>query len=99
MSETDLVTQTRRLLLFNGIWCERNNTGGWGRTRYGLGKGGPDLVAVDQGRAFALEAKAEGGIQSADQKDWAIGWKRAGGFYTVFHVPLEALLFIKDLRG
>lgn len=83
--ETGIVSDALKLLNYlHGVTAYRNNTGGWGRVRYGLGKGSPDIVACILGQFVAFEAKTKDGKVSADQLVWAEAFRMSGGQYFVF---------------
>jgi hypothetical protein len=81
----------------------RNNTGGTrtaggGFLRFGLGKGGADIVGVAYGRPIALEVKREGESQTAEQRRWQSDFEAAGGVYAVVRSPDEARSVIEAIR-
>lgn len=71
----------------------RNNTGfdADAKVRYGLGRGGPDLVAIARGRFLGLEVKAPGGRLSDDQKLWHAAARRHGALIAVVQTVDEAV--------
>ena len=78
------------------IWHRRNNTGRarGGKLAIGLGLGGPDILALHNGRPIALEVKSATGKQSADQEQWELEWVTAGGEYFVVRSVAEALAVV-----
>jgi len=83
--ETDFMQSLFDALTKCGILVWRNNTGvaKWdngARTRYGIGKGGADLVGCVGGAFFGIETKAKTG-QSPAQVAWQRAVEQAGGLY------------------
>ncbi len=77
----------------------RNNTGFdlERKVRYGLGKGGADLVGVlPSGRAFAIESKLGSGKLSPGQRAWWAGFKLWGGLGGVAGSLIQAFLLLDD---
>lgn len=64
--------------------------------RFGL-PGSGDILGVARGKAFSLEAKAEGGRLEASQPKFQAAWERAGGAYGVFRSAEEAVTFVRRL--
>lgn len=79
----------------------RNNTGGWGRLRYGLGKGGADIIVCvgPTGRFLALEAKARGEVMSDDQLKWAAEVERRNGVYRLVYEVQDAWKAVAEVRN
>ena len=85
----------------HSVWY-RNNTGAmmsvsgtW--VKYGLGTGGADIIGVVNGRAVALEVKADSGRQTGYQKVWQSHWQGAGGIYVVVRSAREAVQVVERL--
>lgn len=98
-SESELMASILRVL---SSWCrfvERNNTGRRGGLSFGLGRGGADIIVLDQGVAIGLEVKAaKGGVVSDAQLAWRERWVHAGGKYFVVRSVQQALQVIEDNR-
>lgn len=82
----------------------RNNTGAAQTAdgfflRFGLGKGGADLVGLQRGtgRAVAFEVKTATGRVSEDQRRWGVVFEKFGGFYRVVRSPEEAIACLEQL--
>lgn len=81
----------------------RNNTGvaeiHGAFVRFGLGKGGADLVGLHRGtgRAVAFEVKTATGRVSEDQRRWGSVFEKFGGFYRVVRSPEEAIACLEQL--
>ena len=91
------------LLRDRRVHVTRNNTGMaevHGQfIRFGLGKGGADLVGMQRGsgRAVAFEVKTATGRVSDDQKKWGAKFTALGGFYRVVRSPEEAIACLEQL--
>ncbi len=83
------LAETHRVVLW------RNSTGAdiVKGVRYGIGKGGADLVGLlrGSGRFVAFEVKTATGRQSPEQRAWADAVRGAGGFYALVRSADEAL--------
>ena len=88
----DALSLTRQCLLW------RLNTGGYGRLRWGLGLGGPDLIGIlrPTGRGFALEVKTQTGKMSPAQHAWHRAWTSAGGYVACVRSVEEAMHSLKE---
>ena len=96
MRETAIMAAIRKAVNTDGrVRLVRNNTGQdqQTRVRYGLGKGGADLVGIlrGPGRVVALEVKTPVGRLSTEQRLWLASVRRFGGFAAVAHDVPEAL--------
>ena len=71
-----------------------NNESGVARhpqfVRYGVGKGGADLIGLTNGRFVALEVKTGAARLSAEQKLFRDLIERHGGFYAVVRNTTDA---------
>ena len=99
MSETNILIAIHDAIALTGkclLW--RNNTGQYGRVRFGLGVGGADLVGLvrPHGRWFALEVKTPSGRLSKAQKNWARAVTDAGGFVACVRSVDEALMALEE---
>lgn len=97
-NETQRLMDIREGLTKTGQWRGwRNNTGQVGRIRFGLGRGGADLIGIliGSGRFCAFEIKSDTGRQEPDQKLWGDAVRAAGGFYAVVRSVREALAALK----
>ena len=84
-----------RLGALEGVYAWRANTGGAqtmsGRSvRFGV-KGQADVMAIVNGRFFAVEVKSDIGKPTKDQLEWGKRVKAAGGKYIVARTLMEAL--------
>jgi hypothetical protein len=59
--------------------------------KYGLGVGSADVIVCHEGSFIALEFKAPGGAQSAEQRTWHSWVARAGGAYAIVRSVSEAI--------
>ena len=57
-----------------------------------VGRGAPDMVVGYKHKTFLLEAKADKGYLTSEQKDWHASWR--GRSVMVVRTPQEALLAI-----
>lgn len=99
MSETNILIAIHDAIALTGkclLW--RNNTGGRGRLRFGLGVGGADLVGMIKGpgRWFALEVKTASGRMSKVQKNWHKAVLDGGGYVACVRSVDEALAALKE---
>lgn len=86
-----------------GVRVVRNTTGfdERARARYGLGKGGADLVGIVApfGRAIAIEVKAPGArtdpAHAKRQEAWRLAFMRLGGFACVAMSVEDADAFVR----
>jgi hypothetical protein len=106
VSELALSAAVRATLLAAGCWVahvgadrRRKNQG-----RQPLGKGAPDILALDRGIPIALETKAThrptctcGSCE--DQREWARLWRLAGGAYAIVRTVEDALGAVQALRN
>lgn len=60
--------------------------------------GSTDILGVAPGFGFGLEAKAEAGRQSDQQKKFQAAFERAGGRYGLFRSPEEAVALMEGWR-
>jgi hypothetical protein len=58
-----------------------------------------DILGVGSGFGFALEAKAESGRQSDQQKKFQAAFERAGGRYGLFRSREEAVALVEGWRN
>lgn len=99
MSETAILLAIHDAVARTGLaLCWRNNVGGRGRMRWGLGVGSADLVGLlrPRGRGFALEVKTATGRMSREQVAWHRAWTDAGGFVRCVRSVDEALRALEE---
>ena len=77
------------------------------RVQSGVARGGKqrlakpgtaDWIGVIWGTPVAIEFKAEWGIQSDAQKEFAEKWRRCGGVYTIVREVQDAVRLVFEIR-
>jgi hypothetical protein len=70
----------------------------WGRIKFGLGRGGPDILVLDNGIAIAIEVKTKTGTMSDAQLAWREDWLHAGGKYAMVRSVSDAIGVLQENR-